>query len=67
MTFLIQNGGSHEGYSRKGKPMSLEAIATEPVKEKLRNLYDHLRHPHPRIYEFGAFLAERLPDTVTPS
>ena len=43
-----------------------ERASTHAMRVKLRLLYDHYRHPHPRIYEFGTYLAERLPDTVTP-
>lgn len=41
--------------------MSLEeVISMEPVKEKLRNLRKYMPSQQDVIYEFGAFLADRL-------
>ena len=41
--------------------MSLEgAISTEPIKEKLRNLRQYMPNQKDTIYDFGAYLADRL-------
>ena len=38
----------------------LEAISTEPIKEKLRNLAELMPKEHEVLYHFGEYLAERL-------
>ena len=40
--------------------MALEAIAAQPIVEKLRNLRQYLPDQNEVVYDFGAFLAERL-------
>ncbi len=47
--------------------MSLEgAISTESVKEKLRNLKQYMPDRHDAIYDFGAYLADRLNPELVP-
>ena len=47
--------------------MSLEgAISTEPIKEKLKNLRQYMPNQQDVIYDFGAYLADRLnPELVS--
>jgi len=40
--------------------MTLEAISTGPIVEKLRNLRDYMPNQEDVIYKFGAYLAERM-------
>ena len=45
---------------------SEEAISTEPIKEKLRNLRQYMPNQIDVIYDFGAYLADRLnPELVS--
>lgn len=47
--------------------MSLEgAVQTEPIREKLRNLMEHMPSQDDVFYQFGIFLADRLrnPDII---
>ena len=47
--------------------MSLEGmIPTEPIKEKLRNLRQYMPKRDDIIYEFGAYLADRLNPELVP-
>ena len=47
-----------------------EAISMEPVKEKLRNLREHMPNCMPNFeditYDFGAYLADRLNPKLVP-
>ena len=48
--------------------MSLEeAISTEPIKEKLRNLRQYMPNEQDELYEFGTYLAGRLNSRLVPS
>ena len=41
--------------------MTLEdQIPTEPLKEKLRNLYEYLPNKDQTLYDFAAYLADRI-------
>ena len=42
------------------------SISTDEVKEKLRNLREHMPKQDDLIYDFGAYLAERLNPTLVP-
>jgi len=47
--------------------MSLtEALSMEPVKSKLRDLETHMPGQERVIYEFGAYLGERLSEELVP-
>ncbi len=43
-----------------------EAISMEPVKEKLRNLREHMPDETEIVYDFAAYLAERLNSELLP-
>jgi hypothetical protein len=43
-----------------------EAISMEPVKEKLRNLREHMPDQQDETYAFGAYLADRLNPKLVP-
>ena len=43
-----------------------EAISMEPVKEKLKNLREHMPEQDDTIYSFGAYLADRLNPELVP-
>jgi len=48
--------------------MSLEtAISMEPVKAKLRTLQQHMPNEDSLIYDFGAYLADRLNPELVPA
>ncbi|MBS3150625.1 hypothetical protein J4425_02365 [Candidatus Woesearchaeota archaeon] len=50
-----------------GNKMSIDgAISMEPVKEKLRNLREHMPDQQDVIYDFGAHLADRLNPELVP-
>ena len=50
-----------------GNKMSIdEAISMAPVKEKLRNLRQHMPAQQEVIYDFGAYLADRLNPELFP-
>ncbi len=42
------------------------AISTEPVKEKLRNLRQYMPDQQDVVYDFGAYLADRLNPELVP-
>ena len=48
--------------------MTLEskAVSTEPIKEKLRNLREHLPQQEDVTYDFATYLAERLNPKLVP-
>jgi len=48
--------------------MALEskAISTEPIKEKLRNLKEHMPDQQDVIYDFAEYLADRLNPELVP-
>lgn len=47
--------------------MSLEeAISMGPVKEKLRNLQDYMPGKNVAVYQFGAYLADKLNPSLIP-
>jgi len=43
-----------------------EAISMEPIKQKLRNLREHMPDCEQITYDFGAYLAERLEPQLSP-
>jgi len=47
--------------------MTLEgAISTEPIKEKMRNLQQHIPGQDDAFYEFATYFAERLNPQIIP-
>jgi hypothetical protein len=40
--------------------MALESISTEPVIEKLKNLREYMPEEEETIYQFGAYLADKI-------
>ncbi len=44
----------------------LEAISMEPVKDKLKNLKDYIPKGDDFLYDFGAYLADRLNPELVP-